>query len=29
MEELKSASHGPQVLHLVSNGGPNAFNGAQ
>ena len=29
MEELESASHGPQGLYLVSNGGPNAFNVTQ
>ena len=29
MEELESVSHDPQGLHLVSNGGPNAFNVAQ
>ena len=29
MEELESASHGPQGLHLVLNGGPNAFNVTQ
>ena len=29
MEELGSASHSPQGLHLVWNDGPNAFNVTQ